>query len=307
VGLSVAARIPVARFLGDVAAGDEGVWVAILPADGDGGELARIDPATNTVAARTELEGVPEDILAAEGSVWVSLWRDGPSLLQVDPRTVTVVREIPGVGGFLAEASGRIWTTRGPRELLGIDPSSGRIVASVEVAGGDGWIAGPLRGTPDAVWLVVLAPSPSGDPAEARLVGVDGGTGQVRQEVLLPPGSGAIAVADGDGVWTASWSGDASHLTRTDAVTGRAGPEVSVPGAWGPFAAEGGRLWLMGRGPGGEGPYEVAALDTSALELRARLPIGELPAHEGGGVFDAVTGSLWIAGAAGSVTRVEVG
>jgi len=63
----------------------------------------------------------------------------------------------------------------------------------------------------------------------------------------------------------------------------------------------------MGRGPGGEGPYEVAALDTSTLELRAHLPIGGLPAHEGSGVFDAVTGSLWIAGAAGSVTRVQTG
>lgn len=54
-----------------VAATDDAVWVTSSPDSSERGEVIRIDPLTNQVAARIGVTGDPRDLAVGEGGVWV--------------------------------------------------------------------------------------------------------------------------------------------------------------------------------------------------------------------------------------------
>lgn len=110
-----------------VAAGEGGVWVP-LELSATSGEILRIDPRSNVVAARIPVEGAPAQIAVAGGAIWVlshpeltnkATERRGSSLLRIDPDTnevtATLARErleVPGGSGMpslLAVGADSLW------------------------------------------------------------------------------------------------------------------------------------------------------------------------------------------------------
>lgn len=83
------------------------VWVA-NPVDR---VVLRIDPQTNTIAARIPVEGSPEITSAGESAVWV-LDREHDLVFRIDPQTNQVVTSIPlpsGEAEALTTGAGSVW------------------------------------------------------------------------------------------------------------------------------------------------------------------------------------------------------
>jgi virginiamycin B lyase len=106
---TVVATIPVGDTPRFLAVGEDGVWTLN---QGDG-TVSRIDPGTNRVLATIDagVKGPGGDIAAGEGSVWV---RGAFVLLvEIDPKTNTVVRRYgPYQGsGAVRAAEGSVWVS----------------------------------------------------------------------------------------------------------------------------------------------------------------------------------------------------
>lgn len=165
------------------------------------GVLSRIDPYTNTVAARIPVAAGSYAAAFAFGAVWITNTTPGNGGVQrIDPvsERVTATVAVGPTPRFLAAGEEGVWTlNQGDGTVTRIDPGSNRVVATIDVhmPGGGGDIAvGGGR-----VWVrgkgVLLAAI---DPATNQVV-----------EVLGPPaGSGAVRVAD-DLVWVTA------HDTQT--------------------------------------------------------------------------------------------
>lgn len=113
-----------------LAAGEGGVWVP-LRLSATSGEILRIDPRTNEVAARIPTRGAPGEIAVGAGAVWVLSHRElteqatgagkGSSLLRLDPRTNEVRStlahgELAVPGGsdlppLMAVGDGTVWVS----------------------------------------------------------------------------------------------------------------------------------------------------------------------------------------------------
>jgi streptogramin lyase len=109
------------------------VWVAVYGA----GDVVRIDPRTNDVAAWIHVGGNPEDVLSLNGSLWVP--NENGTLARVDPRSrrVTATVRVGADPDNIAVCRGRIWTSslRGP-SLVVVDPSTARVTARMPVGVG---------------------------------------------------------------------------------------------------------------------------------------------------------------------------
>jgi DNA-binding beta-propeller fold protein YncE len=117
---AVVATIPLQgnHACGDIAADDEGVWIA---AACDDTIVTRIDPHTNHVVAKIVLDSLAGSLGIGLGAVWASSYK---ALNRIDPRTNTVVARtpIPSGAGLLAIGSDAIWVASGGR-LLRIKPT----------------------------------------------------------------------------------------------------------------------------------------------------------------------------------------
>jgi glutamine cyclotransferase len=177
------------------------VWVTAPNA----GQVFAIDPVSNEVSATIEVGRFPGDVVVAAGNVWVVSETEGV-VWRIDPTTYEVVETIQlngntlhleatpdalwVVGGLgvrsidfstgtrhdavynrcydVAAGEGAIWVSQsGDNQLLQIDPSSHRVVATVKLEGGP---TGIVYGH-DLVWTVLS------DPKE--LVIIDPVTGEV--------------------------------------------------------------------------------------------------------------------------------
>jgi streptogramin lyase len=113
----VVAEVPIAahkRYGGawTVAAGEGAVWAQ----SADGGELFKVDHATNEVVAKRDLGAYSNDLAVYGGSVWATAQVSvGTRLYRVDPRTARVVASEhgpdPSEGGYgeLVEGGGYVW------------------------------------------------------------------------------------------------------------------------------------------------------------------------------------------------------
>jgi outer membrane protein assembly factor BamB len=129
-----------------VAAGPAGVWVS------GGHTLRQVDPRTGRVVASVMLQRRISDIAVGTGAIWVAAPQSG-TLLRIDPRTRRVVREVHvgrmSLSGSLALGS-LLWAAT-DRDVVGVDPRTGRVVQrvalpgalSIAVDGSDVWVYGP--------------------------------------------------------------------------------------------------------------------------------------------------------------------
>jgi outer membrane protein assembly factor BamB len=147
-----------------LAVGGDALWVAYT--ESNNGEIARIDPATNTIVATIAAGRVAGPILYADGSLWVFAAQNGePVLKRLDPSTGAVIAivPLPGDGQGLVIAKDLVWVAttdldfvrEEPREdrrnaLLAIDPANNEIVAATPL---DVNPTGLAAGN-DALWIL---------------------------------------------------------------------------------------------------------------------------------------------------------
>jgi hypothetical protein len=155
-----------------------------------GGELVRIDPASNRVTARIPLAQAT-GVVGAFGSVWAT-GADG--VIRVDPATNAVVARIPlPMAGWTAAGVDAIWVT-GPTGLSRIDPASDTVTATIAIAGnlGDPAVVG------GKVWVPRIR--------AGRIAVVEPGANRVVETVKV--GSGPFVVTEiGGEAWVPSWRG----------------------------------------------------------------------------------------------------
>jgi branched-chain amino acid transport system substrate-binding protein len=161
-----------------IAAGKEGVWAQA----GEGTSVFRIDPRTNKVVQRIDLETRDLDGLAVGGgSVWATDLQEG-LLWRIDPGPDPIARSIEVGFGVTAVAYGRgaVWVTNFVRdELVRVDAQTNKVTARI-----------PLAGTPPSVAVtdetawVSIAGAPRGEILPASACGrVEAGGG--RPDVLI--------------------------------------------------------------------------------------------------------------------------
>lgn len=171
------------------------------------GDLARIDPATDSVVATIPVGKAADqgNLVGRFGRLWV-LVGDGSDLVAIDPETNEPGPAFPlGVRGTdLAVDDEHVWVVSGPdRTVVRVDPATGSVTGRVEGLVGPRTIVATAAG----VWVG------SGD----QTVRVDPATLEVVATVAAGPGAhGALAV-DGDDLWVRS---SETFLTRVDAADG---------------------------------------------------------------------------------------
>jgi virginiamycin B lyase len=229
--LVVSARIPIARGLTDVVTGFDAVWVT-------GGEgVARVDPATDEVAAEIRVPGTGDygRIAVGEGSVWVSapdLRPDGSrgNLVRIDPATNEVAATIH-IGGpiqGLAVGNGSVWVTvpdGAASTVYRVDPSTERVVDTIRV----GEAAGSVVFAEGSVWV-------NHEWAGGSVDRIDPATNEVVATLDVPN-----VQAAGQG-WL--WGAIGDEVLRIDPESGDVRATIPVPRAQN-VAAEGSAVWVL--------------------------------------------------------------
>jgi Tol biopolymer transport system component/streptogramin lyase len=241
----------------DLAVGFGSVW-ATRGCEG-GTEVVRIDPGTNRVVARVPLEEA-YCVEVGEGAVWATA--SGAGLVaRIDPASNEVVETIPvgagsGPGGIgcLAVGEGGVWVTRGGDRdsLVRIDPTSDRIVSTIDLPNPDYWNQVVVEG---GMVLVAIGgpdvPLEDGSKTNAvRVVRIDPMTNEVVGEPV-EVGYGMFGIGSGDGsVWV--YEGFSDAITQIDAASGDVVRVIPVPdggSSWGGdpgIDARDGLVWMAG-------------------------------------------------------------
>lgn len=101
------------------------IWVG-----GNGkGTVTRIDPATNAATGSIKVSTFTSDLAATDDAIWV-VDGDNEAIRRIDPASARLTdTSIPigDDGGDLQYANGKLWHTTPDREVLEIDPASGKI------------------------------------------------------------------------------------------------------------------------------------------------------------------------------------
>ncbi len=136
-----------------IAAGEGAVWLSSSDILADDYSVARIDPATTRVVARTQVQRGAEGVSVGEGAVWVAN-NLGNAVSQIDPTTSRVVRIIKvgkdPVG--VATGDGAVWVTNYKDGTVSrFDPNLARVVATINVGPNPDHVAVGAGG----VWVTV--------------------------------------------------------------------------------------------------------------------------------------------------------
>jgi virginiamycin B lyase len=288
---SVVATIATDGFSYSMAAGAGALWVA------GSDQVTRIDPATNTVAAKIPVAATgagPAGVAVGAGAVWVPVAVPG-ALWGIDPETNKVTSRIPLgeplSGSVSVSAAGdTVWVACCGRSGTGVSTSGGRLLR-----------IDPRRKR--VVADIALNASPVAIAADASAAWVATAGGQVlmvnprRNRVTATINAGGplgfdhtIAVAPG-GVWLADPFDE--ELVRIDPETRRVTARIPA-GAVTTLAVAGDTVWALSSvglvrvGPTGD---RVAAVDPGPSLRRARLVAAD-------------SNAVWTAGW-GSVSRID--
>lgn len=116
---------------GGICSSPDAIW---MPTDLANGKLARIDPATNTVAATIPVAAGSVGCTYIEGAIWVS----SPQMsvvTKVDAKTNAVLATIP-VGPtprFITSGEGSVWTlNQGDGTVSRVDAKTGKLIVNIE-------------------------------------------------------------------------------------------------------------------------------------------------------------------------------
>jgi ABC-type branched-subunit amino acid transport system substrate-binding protein/DNA-binding beta-propeller fold protein YncE len=250
----------------NVAVGEGGIWVLSQ----DDRTVARIDPETKAVVKEFRTRGVPVDIAAGAGAVWLATAQgDSRFVSRVDPRTAEVTRrtavrsgEFQGNLPFqnwnwaypgIAVGAGAVWVINDDRTVSRLDPASGRRVATIDVD------ATTIAAGEEGVWFV------SGD--DLRSVGrIDPETNRAGRRIRVTSNLSAIALAAGS-IWASAeadgvvWriEPDASRIPRTIDV----GVGVTY------VAADAGGVWAVNYASG-----IVSRIDPRTTDVEDSFPVG---------------------------------
>jgi virginiamycin B lyase len=212
------------------------LWTATIREPG----LARVDPATNRVAAHIALALPPRlggegSIGAGLGSVWVVTQGAGCEschLARVDPGTGTVVASIPiedgGAGVRVGE--GRVWITNPDQDLVQeVDPQRDEVVRTTSV----GPVPRFMAVGEGAAWTLN-----QGDGSVTR---IDPATGDTTTIDAGVPGGGGDLTTGAGSVWA---RGGRQLLTRIDATTSQVAERYGPRSGSGAVIVGCGALWI---------------------------------------------------------------
>jgi hypothetical protein len=116
-------------------------WQTAAPGTAELDELARVNSVTGAVEAERYLGAQAGTVLAASGSLWVSVWsaKTGPTLLRLNPGTLAVTeRLVLGRAqawiwsSAMTVAGGALWVAAGST-LVRVSLPAGRVTARVPV------------------------------------------------------------------------------------------------------------------------------------------------------------------------------
>jgi hypothetical protein len=299
--------IPIDGLPAGIAAGEEGVWVAVYGRDA-GDRLVRIDPVTNRVAASIPLHGDPYELVVGEGSVWVTgnSAESGDVLHRIDPDTNRVVATwaFPRDSTTaIAAGEGAAWVARSG-SLVRIDVQANEVARTIPLG------AGPVRHnldelavSHDAVWVLAL----EGLDSPGDLIRVDPETNRVTGRAKAR----ALNMGTGPGgVWITGCVDcdeyrDTFFAQEIDTETGApVGPRIAAEGvSSGPLFVGADSAWFGGYGR--EGEAIAFRLDPGTREIEQFLRIGRFAFP--GMAHDAEHQSIWVARPApASVVRIDL-
>lgn len=281
---AIIATIPVGRQPWDLAFGAGSIWV---PNGGDG-TVSRIDPATNEVVATIEISPTSDDspvsVAVRGNAVWVTSAAD-QTLVRIDPATNQIVQTIPvtsGDGGALAldglaVGEQALWVTGLTPEVIRIDPTSGEVVARIQV---DNSGAFKIALTETALWV----------QSRTTIYRIDPATNEIVAAIEVPDEFGLLGIAASE---TSVWSGGRtlSRIYRVDPATNQLVATLE-PGMENPvaFALTDDSVWIASNTLSlSNGENSLLQIDLASNEIVGRLP---LDVNSMG--ITAGEGSVWV-------------
>ena len=266
------------------------------PSLGRGDALARIDPATNEVAASIPVRDDPSAIgLGADGAVWVGS-RAESTVSRIDPATdeVTLTESAQGTPTDIATQPGLVIVANGPLDnnvALISDPDSGASIVRLPAGYLDFGSARVAAGGA-GIWVAA---------ADRSVSRIDGSSRLVDRVEIPPPADeradaffSAIAVGE-DTVWVLGDPLDRA-VWRIDPGAGAPAARISLPFAPKDIAVGEGGVWVTS-----QLDDTLSRIDQATGEITATVHVGRGAAGVAVGA-----GSVWIANAVdGTVSRVD--
>ena len=286
------ARIPVT---GPITIATDGASIWLFTATG---ELVRIDPATNAVAATVQMTPSADQFQSLAGNrsgLWVTDW-DPSLLLRFDPRTLRSIASISTAGqskGVLVTSSGAVWiaNTRGG-SVEKIDPATNTVAGRISLGpvgpSGPNWLAEGLG----SIWV--------GTPNNSTVARISEATNTIQATIDVgPPASpcGGLAVGT-TAVWITSCDGS-NFVAQIDPATNRVVATIDLRGRGYTFAMIADRPWVSPIGG------QLVRLDPVSHTVDRVVAPGS--GFSGGGDVVVAAGSLWVIdGAANRVLRLPI-
>jgi ABC-type branched-subunit amino acid transport system substrate-binding protein/DNA-binding beta-propeller fold protein YncE len=266
---------------GNIAVGAGGIWVL----SAEDRTVARIDPETRAVVRKFRTQGVPVDLAAGAGALWLATEQGEKRFVsRVDPRTGDVTRRsrlpegsYPGDLPFqnwtwayptIAIGAGAVWVMNPDRTVSRLDPATGRPVTTIDVD------AATIAAGEEGVWFI------SGDDPRS-VVRIDPETNRAGRRIRVGTSNlSAIALAAGS-IWVSA---------EADGVVWRIEPEPSPIlrtidlGVGVTYLAAGaGGVWAVNYARG-----TVSRIDPRTNDVEDQLPVGAVHGLAAG------AGSAWV-------------
>jgi len=223
-----------------------------------------------------KIGGTADWVLVTENAVWVASTKPN-DIVRIDPATNKILARvrIPGEAcSGLAFGFDSLWVPicGSKPALVRINATRNAIRATLPIApaGAEGGIAA----SEDSVWMVT--------DQHGNLVRVDPSTNNVRERILIPPGS-FNPVFRGGIVWITGV--ESNVLTAVDSATGKVLESIPVGSKPRFLTAGGGSIWTLNQGDG-----TVSRIDEKSRKLVATIQLGT-PGT--GGDIDYGADSVW--------------
>jgi virginiamycin B lyase len=207
-----------------------------------------------------KIGGTADWVLVTENAVWVASTKPN-DIVRIDPATNKILARvrIPGEAcSGLAFGFDSLWVPicGSKPALVRINATKNAISATLPIApaGAEGGIAA----SEDSVWMVT--------DQHGNLVRVDPSTNNVRERILIPPGS-FNPVFSGGIVWITGV--ESNILTAVDSATGKVLESIPVGSKPRFLTAGGGSIWTLNQGDG-----TVSRIDEKSRKLVATIQLG---------------------------------